>query len=343
MHMEHGNRNQTGSVIFYPFIRRALIFCAACLVFCSCPLSGQGLFSDTTNSLTAAPRREKQAPLTSLLDFGLSVGSFQSEASGFSGFDPDRNPSNAFRFLELGYTRFLKHGLGFKLSLIREEEAGWMASALGVWRKEATGNPVGGSALELSAGVRVVKSPPYHDVPVVLFAWGVFWGDEFKHFLSLDVDGFFFVPWSPGFLLSNDSRFKLMGQLRLGTLGLEGKLGLLNRRQTASENVRIIEARGGILFFRKMKWKLAFRFTLQQKALLVGSGAANTLQAYRNAFFLGTAVTGKYRDTSGRIYRYSWGVDFLGHQEQFQTGFSDPVWSSDTMEVSFFFRGSLSL
>ena len=238
---------------------------------------------------------------------------------------------------------FFQPGLGFRLSLIREEEAGWQAGALGIWRKESEGRLTGSSGIELRAGVRLVKSPANHDKPVVLFAWGVLWGDTMKHFISLDADGFFFVPWSPGFLLSDDSRFALRGQWRPGVLGLGGSLGLINRKQSATENIRIVEAVSELLFFRRQQWKLAFRFTLQQKALLTGSGSANVLQSYRNAYFIGAAVSGRYRDSAGRLYRYSWGVDFMGHQELFDSGYSDPVWESDTLEVSFFFRGSMAL
>lgn len=322
------------------------LFLVPALLAVVLPLSAQGLF-DTPLSLTNTKpvTPERQSPLSGVLDFSFAAGSWQSELATAAGFDPDRNPSNSVRLFRLGYTRLFAGGLGFSASVLREEETGWAVQARGIYRLEpGQPRPVGEGGLQLSAGVSLVKNPLYADTPSLLFSWGGYWGHTLRSYLSLDVDGFFFIPWTPGFALADNSRFRLEGQLRLGPLGGYMGFDLVNRQlsSAAPENIRVIAFKAGLVVFSASSWKLQLGGGLQQQALLAGGGSANTLQSYRNAFFSELGFSGRYRDSGGRLITYSWGVQLFVRQEAWGAG-GIKLWEANLGELSFHFSSSLAL
>ncbi|MCK5269005.1 MAG: hypothetical protein KAR07_12570 [Spirochaetes bacterium] len=290
--------------------------------------------------------------LDNLFRFSFTLSTIAMEDSYTNFSNTNKDPLNNFTSLKLTYEMAIYKNHTITGTLFKEDSYGLGMSLHYIYRSidGLTKRKTDWGSLIFGFGILTLNNTKLHNSPKLLFSWFFKMGSPMSTYASIEADGFGLIPWEPGFLVSDNNRFKLEGQLRLGFFGLyagfsrfvvddEGDPGILQHHNTS--------LRSGIAFFSQMNWRLLFYFSAQKKKLVnytkTTEGYTQTDSFAGELSAAGIEFTSQYRSDTGELRRYTWGFEISFDQYYRDVAGSGFQNSSDNTEFKFTWSSTFAL
>jgi len=291
---------------------------------------------------------QPELPFNNYLLFSLKFSGFSYDSFDYYNYKAAKTSMDGINNLFVSYEILLKDYFGLYGELQMKDYEGTSLFLGADYRSGKNGFVKDDAAFFARLGVKLLKAD-FHDNIKALISFSIGKGNLFSSFFRLSIDGFFFVPWVPGYIVQNDTAYHFEGQWRFGSLGLLLKISKIGREEDGNLTIYknfLNEVVFGLPIFGKDSSRFLVYLKHQDKErfeyIFTGNDYHDYERTRRETLFAGLDFSGSYRTKGGKLFGYSFGVEFVIEQRYWEDGFSD-MQTIDEMEMSFYWSGSFSL
>ncbi len=303
---------------------------------------------DSQKVVTILSNFEPELSFNNYLTFSLKFSGFSYDSFDFNNYNGAKTPLDGLNDFFVSYEMLLKDYFGVYGELQVKDYNGATLFLAANYRSGKKGIVKDDAVFFARMGIKLLKSD-FHDNLKALISISLGKGNLFSSFFRLNADGFSFVPWIPGYVVQDDASFGFQGQWRFGSLGLFVAISNIAREEDEISFIYknyLNEVVLGIPFFKGKKKRVLFYLKHQNKKKVefipVGDGYDEHEKSKRESLSLGFDISGAYRNGIGKLFGYSFGVEFVIEQKYWEEGFFDTQ-TIDEFEIGFYWSSSFSL